>query len=670
MQLRRRSVRFVRRWQRVAWFLIVVCAGICSAQDVFYVSPSGNDAWSGKVATANATGSDGPLHTLEAARDHVRQLRQEKHTGAIRVVLRGGTYTLNRTFELRPEDSGLASGATIYEAYSHEEPVISGGVRVTDWTDRGKGQWQTSPNFATSQLFWDGLRLPRTQTPKNGYLRMVGKTNADTQFQLQYDNDDIRPEWAGTGAEVVLYIAWFEARYRIVEVDTTHHIAILAGSAKGSAFESQARYIVENIPGEPAVAGTWWQNKKSNVIQLRERPLESLRNAEIIAPRLSHLMEIRGGNSQGRVHDVRFSGITFAYSRWEMTDSGLKSNQAADVADAAVILRGTDNVTIDHCTFHGMGGYALALRGGNQHAIIDHNHLFDLGAGGIRVGEGEIPKAPEQISSHHVITNNEIDHDGLVYPSAVGLWVLMSGDNTIAHNHLHDLTYSAISVGWSWGYNPVPVANNHIDHNLIHDIGTVLSDLGGIYLLGVQPGTRVDHNLIHHVGCFTYGGWGIYLDEGSTGITVENNIVYEAQSAGFHIHYGRDNVVRNNIFASNRDYAARRTRSENFHALTFERNIVVLATGATLDGAWSDGNVTLDRNLYWNARHSAMQFAGSTWEQWQAKGNDVHSTIADPLFRNAAAYDFTLLPGSPALKLSFQPIDLNDVGPLPDVSSR
>ncbi|SDF06602.1 right-handed parallel beta-helix repeat-containing protein [Terriglobus roseus] len=661
----RHPVRFVLRWQWFAWCLILVCAGICSAQDVVYVSPTGKDEWSGKLADTNTAGNDGPLQTLEAARNHVRALRQQKYAGTIHVILRGGTYSLERTFELRPEDSGLSSGPTIYEAYPHEEPVVSGGVRVTDWTETAKNVWQTSPGFATTQLFWDGLRLPRTQTPKNGYLRMVGKTNADTQFQLQYDNDDIPSEWAGTGAEVVLYIAWFEARYPILAVDTVHRIATLAGSAKGSAFESQARYIVENIPGTPEVADTWQQDKKSNVIQLHERPFESLRNAEVIAPRLTYLMDVKGTNgTPGRVHDLRFSGITFAYSRWRMTESGLKSNQAADIAEAAINFRGTDDITVDHCTFHGIGGYALAFLGGNQHAIIDHNHFFDLGAGGIRIGEGVVPKGPEQVSSHHVITNNEIDHDGLVYPSAVGIWVLISGDNVIAHNHLHDLTYSAISVGWSWGYSPVPVANNRIDHNLIHDIGTVLSDLGGIYMLGVQPGTRIDHNLIHHVGCFTYGGWGIYLDEGSTGITVEDNIVYETQSAGFHIHYGRDNVVRNNILAFNRDYAARRTRSEGFHALTFERNIVVLSTGSVLDGVWSDGNVTLDKNLYWNARHAPMQFAANTWEQWQAKGNDSQSVIADPLFRNAAGYDFSLLPGSPALKLGFQAIDLTDVGPL------
>jgi parallel beta-helix repeat protein len=654
------------------WLLCVVSlyTAVCVAQDTVYVSPAGNDRWSGTLATPNGKASDGPLKTLESARDHVRQWRQQRHAGAIHVVLRGGTYSLSKSFELGPEDSGLPNGQTIYEAYPNESPVLSGGVPISDWKQSSAEVWSESPGFATTQLFWNGMRLSRIRFPKNGYLRISGETTADPHFQLHYDGDDIRPEWANSGAEVVLYIAWFEARFPILAVDPVHHVATLSGPANSSASEEQARYVVDNIPGTPTISGTWWQDRKSNVIQIKPAPFEVMENATILAPRLTHLMMIRGQDEgPDRVHDIRFRGLTFAYSAWRMPPQGVKSTQAANVADSAVILRGTDNVTVDHCTFHGLGGYALALRGNNRHAVVDHNHFFDLGAGGIRIGESADASQVQQLSSHHVITNNEIDHDGQVYPSAVGIWVLISGDNTISHNHLHDLTYSAISVGWSWGYKPIPMANNHIDHNLIHDIGTALSDLGGIYLLGVQPGTRVDHNLIHHVNCFTYGGWGIYLDEGSTGITVEDNVVYATQTAGFHIHYGRDNIVQNNVFAFNRDYALQRTRSEGFHALTFQRNIVVQEGGAIFSGPWEDGNVTLDKNLYWNVRNASMQFLSNNWQQWQAKGNDVHSVIANPMFRNAAANDFTLLPGSPATRLGFQAFDLTDVGPTADTAA-
>ena len=46
---------------------------------------------------------------------------------------------------------------------------------------------------------------------------------------------------------------------------------------------------------------------------------------------------------------------------------------------------------------------------------------------------------------------------GLVYAPAVGVWVLQSGRNQIVHNHIHDLFYTAISVGWTWGYGRQPV---------------------------------------------------------------------------------------------------------------------------------------------------------------------------------------------------------------------
>ncbi|WP_231615631.1 DUF4886 domain-containing protein [Novipirellula artificiosorum] len=51
------------------------------------------------------------------------------------------------------------------------------------------------------------------------------------------------------------------------------------------------------------------------------------------------------------------------------------------------------------------------------------------------------------------------------------------------------------------------------------------------------------------------------------------------------------------------------------------------------------------------------------FEAWQADGMDKHSVVADPLFVDAANRDYRLHPDSPALKLGFQPIPFEKIGP-------
>ncbi|HEV2274233.1 MAG TPA: right-handed parallel beta-helix repeat-containing protein, partial [Acidobacteriaceae bacterium] len=264
----------------------------------------------------------------------------------------------------------------------------------------------------------------------------------------------------------------------------------------------------------------------------------------------------------------------------------------------------------------------------------------------------------------NLIADNQIHDLGLVYAAGVGIWILQSGQNQILHNHIHDLFYTAISVGWTWGYGPNQSKSNLIAFNHIHAVGKeMLSDMGGIYTLGEQPGTILRNNLIHGVSSFTYGGWGIYPDEGSSDIVIEDNIVYDCKSAGFHQHYGRDNMVRNNIFAFNRQYQLMRTRAEPHNSFTLENNIVYFDQGSLLGTNWTEGQFTMRHNFYYDARGQEIRFAGKPFSEWQASGQDRDSVIADPLFVNAGNFDFRLRPESPALKRGFRQIDISTVGP-------
>ena len=138
--------------------------------------------------------------------------------------------------------------------------------------------------------------------------------------------------------------------------------------------------------------------------------------------------------------------------------------------------------------------------------------------------------------------------------------------------------------------------------------------MGAVYTLGPQRGTVIRNNLIHDVSAFTYGGWGLYTDEGSSEIVLENNVVYRCKNAGFHQHYGKENIVRNNIFAFNLENQIMRTRPEAHISFIFTNNIVYFDSGNLLGSNWSNDNYRMDRNVYFDTRHpkspQEVMFAG------------------------------------------------------------
>ena len=52
---------------------------------------------------------------------------------------------------------------------------------------------------------------------------------------------------------------------------------------------------------------------------------------------------------------------------------------------------------------------------------------------------------------------------------------------------------------------------------------------------------------------------------------------------------------------------------------------------------------------------------------WQKKGHDVHSVFADPLFVDPEHDDYRLREDSPALKMGFSPLPIDEMGPYESV---
>ena len=603
----------------------------------------------------------GPIKTLAQARDAARAQRRSGTTGPITITIRAGTYFLPDTLILGPEDSD-----TIWEAAHGEHPIISGGRIISGWKKTSGAAWTAdAPGPYFHQLFVNGNRATRARTPNSGFLRFDGSGTPNQPLRLHFHGNDIKQQWAGQpDVEVVGFMAWSDFRVPILSLDKASHLAEL-GSTQNAANENNARYFIENAPDALDSPGEWYLDRGTQKVSYIPLKGENMQRAQVIAAGLQQLISLQGRpESNAFVRNVIFRGLTFAHADWNTGPQGYFDLQAAMPASSAVTALGAENLRIERCTFAHSGGYALELGRGSKHNQISANEFSDLGAGAIKIGEPNLQPNDARQNYENIISDNQIHDLGLVYAGGVGIWVLQSSRNQIIHNDIHDLYYTAISVGWTWGYAQNQSSGNLIAFNNIHAIGKdMLSDMGGIYTLGVQPGTIIQNNLIHDVSAFTYGGWGIYLDEGSTNILVENNVVYACKSAGFHQHYGRENIVRNNIFAFNREHQLMRTRAEQHSSFTLENNIVYFDQGDLLGSNWADGHFITKENLYYDTRTSTIQFAGTSFSGWQASGQDQGSRIADPLFINPQKFDFRLRPESPALKMGFHQIDLSTVGP-------
>jgi len=645
-----------------------------SAPLVLHVATNGNDTASGAL-TRRA--GDGPLATMEAA---LRKARSARTPDGVTIFVHAGVHRLAAPLVFTPEDSGASAAKPfILAAYGSDKPVLSGGVRLTRWEQVGSNRWQADAraqlgtNWQFRSLFINGQRAVRARTPNEGELfSMDGARFHDNPFQFKFRKGNIDPAWAQAGdVEVVAFEKWTDIRQFIRNVDTASNVVTLSGSSSEHTRESGARYFIENAPEALDVPGEWRLDAKTGLATALFKGGANPNTMEIIVPRLQELVQFRGDVAAKKaVRHIVLRGLTFADTDWSMAPDGYRDTQAAVAIRGELFGDGMTDCVIEGCTLARLAGYGIDLGRGCQRNRIIGNEIVDVGAGGVRVGETTVRTEPFDMTHSNTIEANHLHHLGRLYPPAVGVLILQSATNRVARNHIHDLFYTAVSVGWTWGYRESPCHHNVIEGNHMHDIGLgLLSDMGAVYTLGPQPGSIVRSNLIHDVTSFTYGGWGLYTDEGSTGIVLEDNIVYGCKSAGFHQHYGKENVVRNNVFACSRENQLMRSREESHTSFFFTNNIVVFDSGGLLGSTWKNDQFVIDGNLYWDYRSgrdsTTLKFSGASLESWRARGHDLHSIVADPRFMSATNHDFRLQPDSPALKMGFKSLDLRAVGVSP-----
>jgi hypothetical protein len=489
---------------------------------------------------------EGLFATLEAARDHIRTLKErgELPVERITVTITDGVYYRDEPFTLDAADRGDPV-PIVYRAEPGATVRITGGVVLTDFMPvesdavrerlgehadhvvqcdlraagiddfgelrpRGFGQG----GEAALELFFDDKPMTLAEWP-NGDWSTIADTPAGSDGGLfTYEGD--RPArwvdepdawlhgyWTWDWADSYVPVASIDVESKTIHTAEPHGVY---GYKKGQRFRAL------NVLAELDAPGEWYVDRESGMLYFwPPGPLEGAR------------VEVSVGRSLIQVTGA--SGIAF---------EGLILDQCRATA---VRIEGGSGIEFRGCTIRNIGSAGISISGGTKHRVQSCD-IFETGDGGVSISGGDrITLTPGE----HEVVNNHIYRYSRwcrTYRPAV----MVSGvGNRIAHNRIHDAPHNGIQLG----------GNEHIiEYNELFDICKETGDVGAFYM-GRDWTTRgniIRFNYFHDIeGPYTHGAMAVYLDDCASGATIHGNLFYKASRAAF-IGGGRDNTVTNNVF--------------------------------------------------------------------------------------------------------------------------
>lgn len=653
------------------------------------VSPSGDDGNDGSL--------ENPLKTVAAAKERLKALKGSER-GTVTVWIRGGTYLIDETLVF---DSSDCSNV-IYRSYPGEKVAFTGskeiggswsettvnGVKafVTDMPVEGEEDYFRS-------LFKDGKRLARSNYPKKDVFKIADPMLDEAVTPYHAPEFFMHSAAFGVHKKDILSFANLnDVDVRIMhfwcdELLPIHSVDVETGRIETTKPSSMTirvddNYVFENVKEALSLPGEWYLDRSEGKLYYIPESGDTLENTVLYAGVTEQLMNFDGAEN------ITFFGIDFENTDWNhVNGAGFagsfdKTNplypnlkydsvhpQAAFETPAAIYIASSSGIDFTGCRFENISYTAVKFDKASKDCAVTACRFNEIGANAVFIhGDFVVPATTQNIN----ITDCHISNYGRIFNNAIGVLLTHAMDCDISNNEIHDGWYTGVSVGWNWGYTDNPTNNIKISDNLIYNIGNGwLSDMGGIYTLGIQPDTVLSGNVIYNVGCdqgaYGYGGWGIYLDEGSSGMLVENNLVYDCSSQTFHQHYGKDNMIRNNIFAFGGEGAFIISKHEEHNSLFLKNNILVtdnaMMYARTTDADW----FVDDSNLYWDYKNGGNVYSGHSMSLIERKsiplmvdrGYYNNGAFTDPLFKDAGNRDFTLATNSPALDIGFVPWEYN-----------
>lgn len=642
-----------------------------SEYDIF-VSEDGNDTAEGKITS--------PLATLEAAKEKIKSVSENV---PVTVWIRGGTYNFSETLNFTSADRANVK----FKAYNGEKVVFTSGDAITGFEEcevNGVKAFCKDVDGDFNILFNSETALQRTRYPESGGYLFVAKDSSELvgndghdEFHDSYigmiaNEGDIKNFHNIEDVYVRILHYWKDEMVTIKDFNESTNAVTFSRPTSMSVYEGH-KYFLENVFETLNTPGEWYLDKKADKLYYIPFENEDPDTLTLWGSELETMISIDG------VDGITFEDITFRGNGFNipLNNTGRDFSQAAYDATPCISVQNAADFNMIHCEFKDIAACAVFMGENVQDSSVVYCNFENLGAHAVYIRGQNLPVEDKKVTKNIKIQNNHIYKFGRVFYNAVSILVIHANSVDVSHNEIHDGYYTAISVGWVWGFGYSVTYNNRICDNLIYDIGQGwLSDMGGIYTLGIQNGTVISGNVIHNVAADSlqggYGGWGIYLDEGSSNIVVKNNLVYACGSQSFHQHYGENNIITNNIFALSKNGQIAVTKNQGRTEIILTGNIIV-SDKQPIYSKTEEGKFIDDKNLYWD--YTLLSSVVSSTDEsmdidclrpvkaMELMGYMKNGVYSDPQFKDAENFDFTLPENCKAVsKIGFEPFDYSSAG--------
>lgn len=693
----------------------------------------------------NNTGTESdPLQSLHAAQSVVQHILKGKPGSAVNVIIHSGTYYLEQPLIFGKKDSGTEQAPVVWQGENGKFPVISGGRRLDcSWEPYENGIWKCSlPEYrgsreAFTQLYVNGRRQIRARYPNGdsrnpdigAYAKAAGADHPPYK-EIYVDPENFEPnEWKHP-EDAVLHIFrstyWGNLQYRLKDFDRERNALILGvgGWQISSALSERSRFFVENVFEELDAPGEWFLDTREGVLYYMPDEDVDLSTAVIEVSVLKHAIEIIGTVSNP-VSNVEFEGLRFAHTETTYLEpySVPSRGDWSIYRGGCVLMEGASNCQISNCHFEGLGGNAVFINGYAEAISVTGSKFEDIGESAVcLVGESHLNRngtykckmcdsehswswdePSKEYPSRCYIHNNLIHDIGVFGKQTAGVFISLSEEITVSHNHIFDVPRAGICI------NDGLHGGHIIEYNDVHDTVRETGDHGPFNSWGREPYWCRDQGhgqeshpagdvlkyarkttVIKHNRFRDTSGWGIDLDDGSSNYHVYGNLCI---GISVKLREGDYRLVENNIFIHGANPPAFHRGYEENHD-RFVRNIIVTSSehdtpevDADYSKGKSEGNIydiiapplrglwflECDYNLFISnigrfrmAVHYTRKRPSRTEvldiAQWRAMGFDQNSLLADPMFRDAEHGDYRLKPESPAFNLGFKELPLDRFG--------